>query len=802
MKRKLLALGLVIAIMGSFAFGGGKASADSFSQNNVIDDGIFDNSQAMSADQIDNWLNTNFGSQSCISTSHGFSAPDPVGYNPSSGFIYGGNVSAGHVIADAASAYNLNPQVLLTTLQKEESLVGGGGSCGTLAYTAAMGFGCPDSGTTHSYSGVDLYAINGVNVTSVSGTCVNSASKAGFSQQVIYASWLLKFGEQRSEGNINWAIIKGNWNNSDDPQTCYGGPMTQGYRQVCPSGATTFYDGYDTIDSTAVHMDNGATATLYWYTPHLSGGRTFFNLFTGWFGSAHYKEPLSSLVVVGNQSDKIYYISLTNGTRYFVPTWSTMQAFGLDRYQIIPMDDSSINNYTDGGTLKTLVWNNDDQKIYLVDNGRRIWFQQYCGEWGLDCANSTAGDVTFMSSPYFDDILTYAGASTQIQKTGNAYYFMANGIKQPFASTPDMQILGYTDAQSVPIYQLDLNSPQSYGELKVAYPRFIQFTPSQQLLYFDGQNYRHVPSYDTYTQWGGGQIFNPPTSSYNTTLPSLASDLSVWVQSNDGNKYLVSGGRKVDISANTSNWYSGTFQAYADGILNSLPTVAQRTNLNVSGNIYVLQSGTVRHVPSYDDYLWLGIQPSNTMNFTPNPEILPEASDILRDGAFFTVQGNGGLYMTNGSGSLHIPSADMATTLGVNWPTVRYNLNPNVLSQAYPSGGDLSAWVKPNGSNLSYLAQNALLTINTAAAANWGIDTGTHTASTVDLAGLFGVKNSQALGQFVRDETTGGVYYASGGTYHYVASYATIVNLGGLNNPIPNVAPDFFTGLSQGPTMN
>lgn len=266
------------------------ASALTFNQNRIMDDVVFDNTSRMSAAQIDTFLNQ-FPS-SCISPNNHFQANDPTGYSPTTGFTYGSNVSAGRVIYDAGLAYGLNPQVVLATLQKEQSLVTGASGCSTLQYTGAMGYGCPDGGTTHNYSGLNLYTLNGTTVTSVNGTCVNTAAKAGFSQQVIPAAWLLKFGEQRSEGNINWNVQVDNspvagdhWDNSDDPQSCYAGPMTQGTWQVCPSGSTTYYDGYTTIDSTAVHIDTGATAALYWYTPHFSGNQNFVTIFTNWFGS-------------------------------------------------------------------------------------------------------------------------------------------------------------------------------------------------------------------------------------------------------------------------------------------------------------------------------------------------------------------------------------------------------------------------------------------------------------------------------------------------------------------------------------
>lgn len=280
-----IALTFFLALFANF-----KVSA-AFNANRIIDDPIFDNSGSMNAAQIDAWLNANFPN-SCISTNSGFEARVPAGYSPSGGFIYGGFTSAGQVIATSAQVYGINPQVLLVTLEKEQSLVGGrnnfSGYCNNgdeHKYAAATGYGCPDGGTVYNWSSVSLYRRSGVERTVTGSTCVNSASKAGFSQQVIRAAWLLKFGEQRSKGNIGWAVVTGDWDNSDDPQSCYSGPMTQGTWRVCPSGSTTYYDGYRTIDGTAVHIDTGATAALYWYTPHFSGNQNFVALYESWFGS-------------------------------------------------------------------------------------------------------------------------------------------------------------------------------------------------------------------------------------------------------------------------------------------------------------------------------------------------------------------------------------------------------------------------------------------------------------------------------------------------------------------------------------
>jgi hypothetical protein len=295
-------------------------AAAAFNPNHIIDDSVFSNSSTMSAAQINSFLNG--FPNSCISPNSGFEAHVPNGYSPTGGYTYGNFGTAGEVIAASAQVYNINPQVLLVTLQKEQSLVAGGaGYCNNgdeHKYAAAVGYGCPDGGTVYNWTGVSLYRRNGVEHTNTGNTCVNSASKAGFSQQVVRAAWLLKFGQQRSLGNVGWAVIVGSWNNSDDPQTCYGGPMTQGNRQVCPSGATTYYDGYTTIDSQAVHMDSGATAALYWYTPHFHGNQNFSDLFVSWFGSLYgspyYATPVAQAAypALDPGQQKTVYISYQN----------------------------------------------------------------------------------------------------------------------------------------------------------------------------------------------------------------------------------------------------------------------------------------------------------------------------------------------------------------------------------------------------------------------------------------------------------------------------------------------------------
>jgi hypothetical protein len=312
MKRLLIILPLFLGLTaGIIARFDNNNHAFAYSSNNLISDFNFDNTTTLTAAQIDTWLNT--FPNSCISTNNGFDASDPTGYSPfyphvDGKYVYGGMASAGQVIYDVAKAHQINPQVLLTKLQNEEQLVDGSQGCDNWRYTSAVGYACTGSDTfthTYTYTGADpfsdssalatpLYYHFGTPVNSISGSCVNTNVFAGFSEQVVHAAWHLSIWRHKSEGQTSFAAITGNWNHCDDNNTCPasmnipsswacydGSRMTQGTFQLCPNGPANFYDGYTSIDGTTVHMDNGATAALYNYTPHFQSFDTIFSQYFG-----------------------------------------------------------------------------------------------------------------------------------------------------------------------------------------------------------------------------------------------------------------------------------------------------------------------------------------------------------------------------------------------------------------------------------------------------------------------------------------------------------------------------------------
>lgn len=244
--------------------------ADSYNYTTyLMDDNVFENSSTMSAAQIQAFL-VNEGSglasfsdvENCGSTS----GPNYSYY--AKYYSCGSTEPASTIIYDASQAYGINPQALLATMQKEQSLVTTPNPTSSqLDY--AMGYGCADS----------------------SGCTSNSYP--GFFTQVDNAAWQFRADMELGSGNSYWGYSPSSYP-CGSPTKYYSAPLTAGSN-------VTFYDDYGNA-YTNFTMPNMSTATLYCYTPHVypgssqeyySGSYWFDYYYNLWFGSPFFAKFVS-----------------------------------------------------------------------------------------------------------------------------------------------------------------------------------------------------------------------------------------------------------------------------------------------------------------------------------------------------------------------------------------------------------------------------------------------------------------------------------------------------------------------------
>jgi hypothetical protein len=242
------------------------ANMADFKDGNIMSDYVMSNKSTMTEAQIQSFLKSKNSCNRGID--HGYSGTTTSGYyytyNTRDGHyvcmadeVFGSNgfptsgagQTAAHIIWQAAQDFNINPQVLLVLLQKEQALVTDTYPS-TLEYRSATGYGCPD-------------------------TAACDSQYFGFINQVRNAANFFR-AHLDNNRNWNWGYDIG-WNNI----------------LYSPNCATR----------KSVYIENKATAALYIYTPYTPtqevlnagygsvggcsayGNRNFWLYFTDWFGS-------------------------------------------------------------------------------------------------------------------------------------------------------------------------------------------------------------------------------------------------------------------------------------------------------------------------------------------------------------------------------------------------------------------------------------------------------------------------------------------------------------------------------------
>jgi len=228
------------------------ADAANWDPGYIISDAQFYNASSMTVDQIQTFLNTQgkscvAGTAPCLKDFKQTTA-DWAADAYCAGYAGAANESAATILAKVGKACGISPKVLMVTLQKENSLVTRTQPTSG-AYQTAMGYGCPD------------------------GAACNTAYY-GFYNQLYRAARQFKI----------YAALPGSFS----------------YR----AGATNYiqYNPSASCGSSAVYIQNQATASLYNYTPYQPnkaaltnlygsgdscssyGNRNFWAYFTDWFG--------------------------------------------------------------------------------------------------------------------------------------------------------------------------------------------------------------------------------------------------------------------------------------------------------------------------------------------------------------------------------------------------------------------------------------------------------------------------------------------------------------------------------------
>jgi hypothetical protein len=257
--------------------------------------------------------------------------------------------TAAELIYDASVKTGLNPQVILVTLQKEQTLITGNFSDASVGRVLdrALGFGCPDSAPCG-----DIFL--------------------GFYRQL--------FGSFDTEGNrflgaaaslmksyntMQNGVRIGRGPEIDANGSTTGGPAVRTARVGDVVNFQNTLGGYAPVAATqAVTLTNSATTALYRYTPHVfNGNYNFWKYYTLWF-----KYPNGT--VIQKIGDTGLFV-IDNGTkRLFSQFVANQRKIKLD--QVVAVSQTEFDSYITEAQLTpldgTLIKGDFDATVYITQN--------------------------------------------------------------------------------------------------------------------------------------------------------------------------------------------------------------------------------------------------------------------------------------------------------------------------------------------------------------------------------------------------------------------------------------------------
>jgi len=356
-----------------------------YNPNNILRDDILINTGTMSAQDVQNFLN-NQGS--CLASV----SPANLGS--------GNTQTAAQIIASAANTYGVNPQVILTTLQKEQSLITQ--NCSQLDNQMVLSGSAPFT-YLNTAMGYDVPDVLGV------GTCLYT-----FVAQLTGANCTTSGGTNHYAGAP--ASMRTNFDSN----------------AVGPGGTSPFPQSFtvqqysDQPGTITVSPVSKATSLLYRYTPYAYyGNYNFYTIFQKFFGNPTCATNLA--VIHGDSSPESSV--LYNGTRYPIDSLATLSAWGLDCQPVSTVSQATYNNYPAGQPVTQVFKNDSAPEVYIAQGGvrRHIRTSLYVHQLGLDNEPYSvlpAGLIAQLPEGAPMGFLVQASGSPAIylSEAGNKYY--------------------------------------------------------------------------------------------------------------------------------------------------------------------------------------------------------------------------------------------------------------------------------------------------------------------------------------------------------------------------------------------
>lgn len=707
-----------------------------------------------------------------------------------------GAKSAAHIIWEAGQTYNVNPQVLLVLLQKEQSLIFDDWPW-PRQFRSATGYGCPD-------------------------TAPCDAEFYGFYNQVSNAAKQFR----------RYA------NNPNDYNFAPGG----NYIQYNPNAA---------CGGGGVYVENQATASLYNYTPYQPnaaalnnlygsgdgcsayGNRNFWRMYNDWFGSTTIFDPFGwsvirtandgrQFLVVGNTKRWIPSGDIFNdwklsakpleivSQQYFdsIPTLPQLDRLGFYNNQYFYVAGGKKYNLSNDALLR--AWGQYNVRHLAVpayiplssvpDGGEAPFFASNGSETsrvvdGVRYAINASDADRWRANPINIGTAAYhaipqAGSVDYRINIEGTKFIVDNGRAINITNPSVLRDFGQSEATFVPMPAAVLNimAPYTGKQLirSAGSPLWYQL--------INGQKY-YVPNGANAAAWG--VTGEPITLSDKLSAAYSNSGISVPVvvrEAESGKIFLLDGAKHETTGAmlNAVQSPSKTIPSLPSAALSGLVTGQAVSSPIVqwlgTPHVYTMANGDLYHVPGGNELNGLGY---------------PRKYGISQLGSsLFNVMGSAGganMFIKSGGTTYFLqdgnafPIASGATSNWLGGKTALDYISSNFTSRFDVSGTQLGLRVRDRGSNLVISGGQAV----DVSPFNDAYDGGTNWTNIV----TFGMPRSPQPASFLARSSNGSdtrVWLMSNGTkQHVITSGQFLAYSSGGRLPVLTLSPEALNEFSQ-----
>lgn len=757
-----LAFVMVLAISALVTPKAQAAPVQGFEPGNIIDEPTFLNTSSMTAIQIQNFLSSKVpvcdtqgtqvsefggGTRAQWAASRGYSPP----FTCLKDYTEGGR-GAAQIIYDVAQAYQVNPQVLIVLLQKEQALVTDTWPLAT-QYRTATGYGCPDTAACDSqYFGLT----NQITWAARMFHAIITASPTWYTPYVLGNNF------------IQWS-----------PNSSCGG--------------------------TTVNIQNRSTQALYNYTPYQPnqaalnagygtgdacsayGNRNFYVYFKDWFGPTRINGTFLRTVDNGT----LYLVEGT--TKYPIADINILGALyplGGVGYVSQTYLDSLTMGQTMGRVIKA-----SNGTIYFYDSGIKLSFGSCAqvADYGSSCAQAIP-----LSDSLINLLSNGPGMTSLIQTTSGKTFNIVGGVRKEVFDHASLQAAGNNDGVNVlnesSIYNLPYGTPVVRSNVVVA-----SRSSNQKHLYSNNTYYKlptTLANYSYIQSLPNGVLDDSsiPSGQINNNFNGFITEAT------PTSVYMLMPQGKVQLT-NPAAWGVST-SAVDSTFVASLPNASDPINNGLvmtpgNGTVYFVTGGKKRPVPGWTALVDLKVQP-----FTINT-ISATAINAIPTGAFVYPPGH--MVKTADSDTVYIiksytellPISSFLFPRELGTPT-----SLEVMSSAdfstYTVGGVVQTQISCSGQN--YVGTNGILYPMSASDLN---KFGLIQANFVDAGLLCGAlpKSSQAVPDFLLD-STGTIYLVQSGTKRAFTGYGAYLANGGTSQNTARVSNYFTSLIPNGATIS